>query len=179
MKTCSKCKQSKSLDEFGKCTQNRDGKNYWCRPCCRTSHKKWYDNNPDKARQHARDYYDKNREKARQYGRDYHANNREKANEASARWRANNPDKKRNYKYQRRARASFAVPQRWRKSECPETLCYWCGTDLANVEVHTEHLMPLALRGEAKPYNEAPACSVCNRAKHDKHPLVWIASLVS
>jgi len=32
-KTCTKCKQSKSLSEFNKCLRNKDGHHPWCRSC--------------------------------------------------------------------------------------------------------------------------------------------------
>lgn len=33
MKTCSRCKQSKSVDEFGKSSKSKDGLQYHCRQC--------------------------------------------------------------------------------------------------------------------------------------------------
>lgn len=77
--------------------------------------------------------------------------------------------------HRRRAQIGFAVPQRWRKSESPEHLCYWCGCDLAETVSHIEHLMPIHLGGPAEPHNEVPACQACNLAKSKKHPLVWLA----
>ena len=35
MKKCSKCKEEKPLEEFGKDKQRKDGKSYYCKPCDR------------------------------------------------------------------------------------------------------------------------------------------------
>src|ERR1035437_11006386 len=41
-KICSKCLQTKKLDEFHKkSTRSPDGKAYWCKQCNRKFHKKW------------------------------------------------------------------------------------------------------------------------------------------
>lgn len=33
MKTCTKCKESKPLDQFNTVKRNADGKHYWCKAC--------------------------------------------------------------------------------------------------------------------------------------------------
>jgi hypothetical protein len=39
MKTCSKCKETKSIFEFTKQKQSKDGLDYWCKACKHTSDK--------------------------------------------------------------------------------------------------------------------------------------------
>ena len=41
MKTCTKCKIEKELDEFCKNKNNKDGLNVWCRECAGKNEKKW------------------------------------------------------------------------------------------------------------------------------------------
>ena len=64
---------------------------------------------------------------------------------------------------------------RVRRGDVSEAACYWCGVE--GVEMHVDHLMPVALGGPGAAYNLHNACVSCNRAKSAKHPLVWIASL--
>jgi 5-methylcytosine-specific restriction endonuclease McrA len=132
----------------------------------------------DKVLEYHRAYYQTNREKKTEYRRAYYRANKDKYAEYRKSWDQNNPDKRRAQTHRRRARKECAVPQRWQKSECPDTNCYWCGVDLSTVKVELDHIMPISLGGEAKPYNEAPSCRDCNRSKNSKHPLVWIADLV-
>jgi hypothetical protein len=82
MKTCSKCKQEKSLFDFNKHSSNKDGLQYQCKSCrkvaCSTSFKKisneqkekrnqasslWRDSNPEKRKEYAKQYASKNRAK--------------------------------------------------------------------------------------------------------------------
>ena len=40
----------------------------------------------------------------------------------------------------RRARKAHAVPQQWKRTPCPDHLCYWCGTTLTpNIHTHRPH----------------------------------------
>lgn len=155
MKSCSKCKVEKPLDEFYAGRSD-------CKPCKRYNTQNWRENNLDRERSRKRDWYSRNSQK--EVDRVLH-------------WASYNRDKRYATEHRRRARIAAAVPQRWQKSDCSEQLCYWCGVDLTTVETHVEHLMPISLGGEAKSYNEAPACKECNLSKGDKHPLVWLARM--
>lgn len=48
MKTCSKCKESKSLDSFNKDKNKKDGLHIWCRSCGNKDAKRYRDSNPEK-----------------------------------------------------------------------------------------------------------------------------------
>jgi len=64
MKTCTKCQQLKSFDEFGKKSSALDGLEYWCKFCHQQYKNAYYNNNLEKSRQDRRDWYDANPEKA-------------------------------------------------------------------------------------------------------------------
>ena len=140
------------------CSQACRQQNYMNKPEKRAMNRKWQLENKDRKQAWAAANRDKRNAAQRRY------NATEAGQAAALRGR-----------HARRARIAAAVPQRWRKSECPTDLCYWCGVDLSTVEVHLEHIMPISLGGPAVPSNEAPACSGCNLSKNDQHPLVWIA----
>lgn len=44
-KTCSKCRQQKSLEEFHKNRSHADGHNWYCKVCATQASKKWYKEN--------------------------------------------------------------------------------------------------------------------------------------
>jgi len=72
VKVCTKCKEEKSLDDFGKDKNRKDGRIYWCKKCI-----KQY------------------RESKVEYNKKYRKNNREKLIKYGAEWRKKNIDKKR------------------------------------------------------------------------------------
>lgn len=49
MKTCSKCKESKALEEFNKRSASPDGRNAWCKVCLKNYERERYQNG-DRAR---------------------------------------------------------------------------------------------------------------------------------
>lgn len=62
MKQCTKCKEVKPLEEFNKDKSRKDGLRYNCKSCTNAISKKWYKNNPEKAKAKARvkEWYKKN-----------------------------------------------------------------------------------------------------------------------
>jgi hypothetical protein len=88
MKVCSRCKEEKSLLEFGIDKKTKDGRNCYCKECAKirgreyrvknldkvtASKQKWKDNNPD----YTKSYYDQNKEFVKSQARKYRANNLE------------------------------------------------------------------------------------------------------
>ena len=53
MKTCTKCKETKSLELFYKASKNKDGYTTECKLCNNKRSKEWRENNPE--RKHRRD----------------------------------------------------------------------------------------------------------------------------
>ena len=74
MKRCSKCKQLKHKNNFGKNKKAKDGLNYYCKSC-NVLHVKEYRLNHPKYRQN---YWEKNRRKIRKYKLEYNRKNRDK-----------------------------------------------------------------------------------------------------
>jgi hypothetical protein len=169
-KCCIKCQATKKLSEFPAKAANKDGLDNRCRAC-------------ERVRQTEKSRRRRLNAEVKRQDRDYQRQ-RSKTPEAQAirkqyRASAHGQAVAKANKAKRLADIAAAVPQRWKKSDCPEHLCYWCGISLRkkNVKTHIEHLMPLSLGGNSDPSNTAPACSTCNLAKSNTHPLVWIASL--
>lgn len=74
MKTCSKCNQSKELEEFQKRSINKDGRSTTCKVCKREYDNAHYASNPDR-RGYIRANSDKRIETVRQWLYEYLASN--------------------------------------------------------------------------------------------------------
>jgi len=61
MKTCSKCQETKSLDEFYK-RSDRDSYHSWCKQCKHLSGKSWHERNKQKHSEINRKWYEENKE---------------------------------------------------------------------------------------------------------------------
>jgi len=126
-KTCSKCKKTKSVNEFYKYKEHKDGLRYYCKKCDKEQCKKYYKNNSDKIKmgrnkyyknnpgkivassklyyeknkkkikKATREYYENNKEKAKEYNKEYYTDNVRKIKETTRKYRKNNKEKIRKY----------------------------------------------------------------------------------
>ena len=94
MKTCTKCRKTKSLEEFPKRKRYRDGIGSWCRSCCKKVDQKWAANNP---------------EKTRAYVKKYRKANPGKVNKRNQDWRKANPAKVKEWKWASNLKAQFGL----------------------------------------------------------------------
>jgi len=178
-KVCTRCDEIKPLTEFHRYSRNKDGRTSDCKQCRRVNTLKWVETNNERHRSNSRSYWASHKEEKRKYDKFRYSENVEGQRERHRIYYANNKDVFLRNSHKRRARLSCSVPQRWVKGETDNSLCYWCGVDLASVKSHLEHIMPISLGGPAVDSNEVFSCEGCNWSKNDKHPLVWIAELVS
>lgn len=54
MKTCSRCKEAKPLEDFANQKSSKDGKQYWCRACNTITRTEWARANKKKTQGHTR-----------------------------------------------------------------------------------------------------------------------------
>jgi 5-methylcytosine-specific restriction endonuclease McrA len=112
LKTCTKCKDIKTIDMFYKDRKKIDGLCSHCKMCKQIANKKWIDNNPEKMKQSTNAWIERNKSRFLQKSRDYYYNHKEvalakskeydKLNRATKRiyslnYYKNNPDKMKNY----------------------------------------------------------------------------------
>ena len=102
MKTCTKCGETKPLDDFNRNRSTADGRNAWCRECSAEDRRRYYEENRDKVRERNRQYREENRDKDRERKRRYYEENRDKELERQRRYQEENRDKV--LEYQRRYR---------------------------------------------------------------------------
>ena len=93
MKTCSRCKIEKSVSEFHKDKNKKDGLNNICKMCAIEKGKKYRQANPEKVRDGVNRWRQANPEKVRDGVNRWQQANPEKVRESSKRWRQANPEK--------------------------------------------------------------------------------------
>lgn len=62
MKTCTKCGETKPLDDFNRDRARADGRNPWCRECKAEGNRRYYEENSGKERERQRRYWEENRD---------------------------------------------------------------------------------------------------------------------
>jgi 5-methylcytosine-specific restriction endonuclease McrA len=177
VKTCTRCKKSKPLSEFG----NRGGKqshllNSWCKPC-RSGHNaerlnERYHNEPgfkDRIKQYQKD----NPEIIKAAKEREYQKNRQAYIDRANRWAKNNPalisQIKRRYKAKRKVwemSGSFTQDEWDALCEFYENKCLSCGR--ADVKLTVDHVVPLSKGGSNMIDNIQPLCGSCNSSKNAK-----------
>ena len=163
MKLCKKCGLEKPKEDFNWQNKAKGKLFYICRECKKEYDQKHYQENKEQVREHQRKYREQNKEKERKSFQKYYQENKEKFRE---------------YERSRRARKRCTVPNNWVKRDEIKGRCYWCG-DAYGDNYHLDHIMPLSLHGPNEEYNIVKTCPTCNNSKSNKHPLTWIADLVT
>ena len=93
MKTCTKCGETKPLDDFHRDRSKADGRRPDCRECALEHRRRYYEENRDKELERKRQYYEENRDKELERKRQYLEENRDKELERHRRYREENRDK--------------------------------------------------------------------------------------
>ena len=73
MKTCTKCGETKPLDEYHKQKSARDGRQARCKACVKAYAADWYARNRDEVLAYQASYYQANRDAIRVYKAEYHS----------------------------------------------------------------------------------------------------------
>lgn len=173
MKTCTKCKETKPLEEYYTCKKTKSGKRSACKSCYEKDRKGYYQKNPEKVEESKRKYYQKNldlvKRRAKKWARENpkkkRENGRKWAKENSdtvSKWRKENPEKVREYRKKwrkanpekctallakRRARKLQATPHWLTEYQHKQIeLKYWISqflTDCTGIQHHVDHIHPL------------------------------------
>ena len=127
-KTCTKCGETKPLEEFHKDRTKKDGLQSYCKECAREKARKWYaanserhignvlkwkKANPERRREYDRKWREANaeydREQGRERNRKWREANPERHREALRKWKEANPDRVHAYSQEQRAKRSSRV----------------------------------------------------------------------
>ena len=169
-KTCTKCGESKPLDEYHKQKSARDGRQARCKECAIRGVAEWYTANRDRALEKMAEYRARPEVKARraeyhaEHWAEYYGRNRDKRIAQSTEYHEANPHVRWVADYRIRAkRYGFApVVETFTKDELIERhcdKCYLCGGDWDQLE----HVKPVSRGGAHSLENCRPACEPCNR----------------
>ncbi|MBC7752486.1 MAG: hypothetical protein H7Z73_12385 [Candidatus Saccharibacteria bacterium] len=93
MKTCSKCKEYKSEDNFFKNKSNTSGLRGDCKVCSKKAHIKYLQNNPEKNREYSQTKYNKDPQKEKDRVLLWRQENKDKVNEYQKKWSELNREK--------------------------------------------------------------------------------------
>ena len=97
-KTCTKCGETKPLDDFHRNKTGVGGRRSDCKKCVREYRRSYYEENRDKRLEYARRYHEENRDKRLEYSRRSHGENRDKRLESQRSYYEENRDKMLDYK---------------------------------------------------------------------------------
>lgn len=176
-KTCTKCDETKPLDEFFRKASAKDGRTSDCKACRTAGDRAKYAANPEPKRVAARTYRAENLEVIRGYDRKrgnehtkrWRAANPERDRATKARWRAANPDAVNASHAARRAAKLAAtvgkVSYQSLRLAFPD--CYLCGLPLSG-KLAYDHVHPLARGGAHFQQNIRPTHATCNLRKGDR-----------
>lgn len=137
VKKCSGCEEMKSLNEFYKNGNTKDGFKYKCRTCIKNSewykkyHKKYREDNRERLREYRREYYNRNKEYFKKSAKEYRERNKEKIKERNKEYYKNTFHK---HKHKRRAsrrryykentESAKKSIRRWKKKNPEKTRLY-------------------------------------------------------
>jgi hypothetical protein len=175
VKTCSKCRENKALDYFGKLRKAKDGLYPRCKGCVKneTSTDKEY------RREYNKQYKEKNTEKIKEEKRKWiqldRARYPEKYREQQKEWRKNNPEKALKRDVYLRSRKTKAMPNWLSEQDKFEIEMYYrlarSRSMFERQEFHVDHVLPLkgkTLSGLHVPWNLRVIPGEDNRRKSNK-----------
>ena len=96
-KTCTKCGETKPLDDFYRDKTGAGGRRPDCKECVREYSRRYHEENRDKVLESRRRYYEENRDKKLESRRRYYEENRDKVLESRRRYYEENRDKELDY----------------------------------------------------------------------------------
>jgi len=157
MKTCSKCKSTKSLDDFYKGNRSPDGREAMCKVCRLEHNRKWHSENKDRHRELTQRWYAENKEQ--------HLAN-------SKVWYSENKHRKLQTTTAREKRIKRATPN-W--VDTTELQKYYADarylTELTGIEFEVDHIVPVTnnkVSGLNVPNNLRVITAYENRQKSNK-----------
>lgn len=193
MKTCTKCGESKPVEEFYSHPQTRDERSGSCKTCDKAAAAVRYSENPERAKAASAAWYRANPERAKDAAAARYRENPEKAKAAAAAWQKANPEKRGVitaawrrahldlYSAYQRARgvnvrsARLLSPdekqetREWVKIISEDT-CSYCGEPVE----HIDHITPVSRGGDGLWTNLTASCAHHNMRKKAKPLLMFL-----
>jgi 5-methylcytosine-specific restriction endonuclease McrA len=163
LKCCTKCGETKTLDEFYSQKTGKDGRRSQCRVCVKAYRK----DNAEKRAVYDKQYRKDNTEKTAAYNKQYRQTTKGKAARKNA-----------HHKRRTKKREGDVTTAQLLELQQTAKSCYWCGKKLtAKTQVHIDHYIPLSKGGGHTLSNLVVACKKCNITKNSKDPQDFAISL--
>jgi 5-methylcytosine-specific restriction endonuclease McrA len=176
MKTCSKCKITKPLNEFGKDKKMKDGIRYCCKQCNNAASIEWARKYPDRKKEARIKYVISNPEANAASKEKYRKNNKEKLALSNKQYRKAKPEKNTEYGASYRAKKAQATPCWLNKYQREQILeFYKMAKELETVfpwKQHVDHIVPIKhnkVCGLHVPWNLQILSVTANLEKGNKH----------
>jgi 5-methylcytosine-specific restriction endonuclease McrA len=187
IKQCSKCKESKSLDQFYKYKNGKYGVTSICKKCKKRLVKEYYNNNRDKIakyhKEYNKEYRNNNRDKIAKYYKEYYDNNRDKIAKyhkeyiQTERGKLLNKLKSQNRRYKEKYNTNPGERLTKKQIEYLAEVykqCAYCNAELTPENTHIDHIHPLSKEGSHSIDNVVLACKDCNLKKNSKPLDQWL-----
>jgi ribosomal protein L24E len=184
-KTCTKCNEVKTLDEFA---ENKEGLGNRRAKCLKCNNKGYASTKEYEVRKltrvklETRDGVSGKESQCKacraKLGRNLRENNKEREAERIRTWRKANPEKEALKKQRRRAREKD-LPDNFTKEQMSATFEYFGGCVLTgdNANIDWDHVIPLATGEVGTVFgNMIPLRSDLNKSKNDSNVFEWFAS---
>jgi 5-methylcytosine-specific restriction endonuclease McrA len=186
MKTCTKCKATKSRSEFHLLKASSDGLHSWCAECYKAYKREYCIVNKEWVSTLKKKSYLARREILIERQRVYREENAEKER-ASQRIRSRlflqtlkgKLANRNRYHKRRKLLESGDVTATQLKGLFDNAhVCYWCGVELIKAkEKHIDHFFPISKGGGHTLANLRVSCPKCNLMKRDNDPYIFAASI--
>lgn len=151
-KPCTKCGETKPLDEFYKSKASKDGLQSYCKACNSAASRQWNADNPDRRAAYNKRWYADNPERSAANTKQWKQDHPEEAAAFLAKWNADNPLK-------RKAQSAVRTAIRSGKLTKP-TNCTECGIEAKLDGHHPDY---------SKPFEVMWLCRKCHMAWHMAH----------
>jgi len=177
MKTCSKCKQRKTLDQFYSDVSMKDGLNGWCKSCCSARAAKYYLSNKKTILAKNSGWHYGNKERHSKLNDNWWSRHPEKKAIKDKRFNKNHPEHDLTHQENRRKRKLNAAgdgvtSEQWR--DVLDEYHHCCGYCGKKGKLTLDHIVPLAKGGAHDISNIVPACRSCNSRKQDTSLLLFL-----
>lgn len=176
MKTCSKCKITKPLNEFGKDKKMKDGIRYCCKQCNNAASVEWARKYPDRKKAARIKYVTSSPAANAASKAKYRKNNKEKIALSNLQYRKAKPEKNTEYGASYRAKKAKATPRWLSKFQREQILDFYkMAKELETVfpwKQHVDHIVPIKhnrVCGLHVPWNLQILSVTANLEKGNKH----------
>lgn len=172
-KSCSKCKELKSIESFQIDKSRKDGLQPYCKECRKNHQKNYYLTHKQKFNEKQKLNRMLNKDAINEYARNYYQLHKAKQSERKRIYNLKNPEVAKNASAKRRSRQMkngiYLVTSKELKS-LYKSNCFYCGS---NEKIEIDHIIPISRGGSHSIGNLVPACLSCNRSKNNKLLVEW------